>query len=140
MNGVGDSLLQGVRASVGGQLRLCVTGCGPIARTTQRLISESIAPLIPDYGLIETAAVGAIIDPANWTDAALGQIPAPVEVKLVEYEQYLTSTVPLQGEIWMPVDSVTWGYLNNEAENVSDCQCPASRGCMMTNAHPETIL
>ncbi|EME41516.1 hypothetical protein DOTSEDRAFT_64818 [Dothistroma septosporum NZE10] len=117
MNGVDDPLLQGVRASMGGQLRLCITGGGPIARGTQRFISESIAPLISGYGLTETAAMGALMDPAHWTDAALGEIPASVEVKLVDYEQYSTSTVPPQGEIWMRGDSITSGYLNNEAEN-----------------------
>lgn len=59
------------------------------------------------------------MDPAAWTDESLGEAPACIEVKLVDYAEagYYSSNKPPQGEIWIRGGSVTEGYLDLEKEN-----------------------
>ncbi|KAL8947839.1 MAG: hypothetical protein Q9222_005924 [Ikaeria aurantiellina] len=64
--------------------------------------------------------MGALCDPATFTDRAIGEIPAAVEIKLVDVPDlgYLSSNSPNpQGEIWIRGGAVTEGYLNLESEN-----------------------
>lgn len=63
--------------------------------------------------------MGALCDPAAWTSDALGEIPASVEVKLVDVADlgYVTDAKVPQGEIWIRGAPVTDGYLDLEEEN-----------------------
>jgi len=45
-----------VRDEMGGRLRACLNGAGPISLKTRRFISFVVAPLINGYGLTETTA------------------------------------------------------------------------------------
>ena len=74
--------------------------------------------MISGYGLTETSAMGAIMDPLAWTDDALGGLPASIEVKLVDFHDagYYSTNNPPQGEIWIRGDSVADGYLDLEKE------------------------
>ncbi|TKX26597.1 long-chain-fatty-acid--CoA ligase [Elsinoe australis] len=103
-----------IKEATGGKLRICMVGGGPIAKDTQRFISMAIAPMIIGYGLTETAAMGALMDPLAWTDQAMGGMPASAEVKLVDFEDagYFAHNNPPQGEIWIRGDSITSGYLD----------------------------
>ncbi|KAF2774486.1 acetyl-CoA synthetase-like protein [Teratosphaeria nubilosa] len=122
--GVGASIVDSVvfkkiAEATGGRLRICMNGGGPVAKDTQRFVSMAIAPMIGGYGLTETAAMGALMDPLSWTDTALGEIPGSVEVKLVDFPDagYFSSNKPFaQGEIWIRGASITKGYLNLEKE------------------------
>ena len=107
-----------IKDATGGQLRICMSGGGPLAKETQRFISMAISPMISGYGLTETTAMGALMDPLHWTDTALGDIPSCIEVKLVDYAEagYTTDTTPPQGEIWIRGSPVTSGYFKNDAE------------------------
>jgi long-chain acyl-CoA synthetase len=103
-----------VKERTGGRLRICLNGGGPISQDTQRFISMAITPLISGYGLTETSAMGAIMDPLAWTDKALGEMPSSIEIKLVDFADagyFSTNSVP-QGEIWIRGHSVTEGYLD----------------------------
>ncbi|KFY85782.1 hypothetical protein V500_08127 [Pseudogymnoascus sp. VKM F-4518 (FW-2643)] len=108
-----------LKEATGGRLRICLNGGGPISKETQRFISLSISPMINGYGLTETCAMGALMDPMKWTDAALGDIPGSIEIKLVDYAEagYFSTNKPSpQGEIWIRGNSVMEEYYKNEEE------------------------
>jgi len=108
-----------VKDATGGRLRICMNGGGPIAKETQRFISMSITPMISGYGLTETTAMGSLMDPMEWTDKALGSMPACIQVKLVDFPDagyFVTNKPNPQGEVWIQGDSVMEGYWDNEQE------------------------
>jgi len=107
-----------VKEATGGRLKLCMNGGGPVAKDTQRFISMAICPMISGYGLTETTAMGALTDPMHWTDSALGDLPASIEVKLVDFPDagYFAKSHPPQGEIWIRGPSVIDHYFENEQE------------------------
>ncbi|TKA64248.1 hypothetical protein B0A49_07347 [Cryomyces minteri] len=107
-----------IKDATGGRLRICMNGGGPIAKDTQRFISMAITPMIGGYGLTETSAMGALMDPLAWTDDALGEVPGSIEVKLVDFPDagYHAVNNPPQGEIWIRGGSVAEGYLDLEKE------------------------
>lgn len=123
--GVLDSVVfNKVKDATGGKLRICMNGGGPIAKDTQRFISLAITPMIIGYGLTETSAMGALMDPLAWSDNSLGELPASIEMKLVDYPDagYLSTNNPPQGEIWIRGDSVADGYLDLDKETKESFQ------------------
>lgn len=125
-SGIGANLLDAIvfkklKEATGGRLRITMNGGGPISKETQKFLSLAIAPMISGYGLTETAAMGALNDPLAWNPDALGDIPASVEVKLVDFPEagYFTKNDPPQGEIFIRGGSVTGGYWKNEEETKS---------------------
>ena len=118
--GILDSIVfNKIKDATGGNLRICLNGGGPIAKDTQRFISIAVTPMISGYGLTETAAMGAVTDPASWTDSALGEITGSIEIKLVDFPDagYYSTNNPPQGEIWIRGEPVAEGYLDLEKES-----------------------
>lgn len=117
--GVLDAIVfKKLKEATGGHLRIMMNGGGPISRDTQHFLSMAICPMISGYGLTETSAMGALQDPLSWNPDTLGDIPASIEVKLVDFPDagYSTDRTPPQGEIWIRGDSVTDGYFDNDQE------------------------
>ncbi|USP73485.1 Long-chain-fatty-acid--CoA ligase 1 [Curvularia clavata] len=107
-----------VKEATGGRLRICMNGGGPIAKETQRFISIAITPMISGYGLTETCAMGALMDPLAWNENALGEMPGSIEMKLVDFADagYFSTNKPPQGEIWIRGGGVVDGYLDMPEE------------------------
>ncbi|EYE95655.1 long-chain fatty acid-CoA ligase FAA1 [Aspergillus ruber CBS 135680] len=116
-----NMIFKKLKEATGGRLRIVMNGGGPISKDTQQFLSMAIAPMISGYGLTETSAMGALNDPMAWNPNALGEIPASVEVKLVDFPDagYLTKNNPPQGEIFIRGGSVTSHYWENEEETKS---------------------
>lgn len=123
----GASILDAVvfkklKEATGGRLRICLNGGGPVAKETMRFISLSICPMINGYGLTETTAMGALMDPMKWTDQAVGDIPGCIEIKLVDFADagYFVTNKPYpQGEVWIRGHSVMEGYYKNDEETAA---------------------
>ncbi|OAL47925.1 long-chain-fatty-acid-CoA ligase 1 [Pyrenochaeta sp. DS3sAY3a] len=118
-SGVLDAIVfNKVKEATGGRLRICMNGGGPIAKETQRFISIAITPMISGYGLTETCAMGALMDPLTYTETALGEMPASIEMKLVDFADagYFSTNKPPQGEIWIRGGGVVDGYLDMPEE------------------------
>jgi long-chain acyl-CoA synthetase len=118
-SGILDSIVfNKVKEATGGRLRICMNGGGPIAKETQRFISIAITPMISGYGLTETCAMGALMDPLAWNEHALGEMPGSVEMKLVDFADagYFSTNNPPQGEIWIRGGGVVEGYLDMPEE------------------------
>jgi long-chain acyl-CoA synthetase len=62
--------------------------------------------------------MGALTSPNRWNDKAAGDIPASVEIKLVDFAEagYFSSSTPPQGEVWIRGYSVTSGYFQDPEE------------------------
>ncbi|PGH16744.1 hypothetical protein AJ79_01617 [Helicocarpus griseus UAMH5409] len=107
-----------VKEATGGRLRIMLSGGGPISKDTRRFLSMALCPMINGYGLTETSAMGALNDPMAWNCDAIGDIPASIEVKLVDFPEagYFSHNNPPQGEVWIRGHSVTEGYYENEEE------------------------
>ncbi|EFR05095.1 long-chain-fatty-acid-CoA ligase 1 [Nannizzia gypsea CBS 118893] len=117
--GILDSFVfKKIKDATGGRLRLTLSGGGPVSRETQRFLSMAVCPMINGYGLTETSAMGGLNDPMAWTNDAIGEIPAAVEMKLVDFADagYFTKNNPPQGEIWIRGVSVAKHYFDNEEE------------------------
>ncbi|TVY13253.1 Long-chain-fatty-acid--CoA ligase 1 [Lachnellula arida] len=108
-----------VKEATGGRLRICLNGGGSVSKDTQRFLSLAVTPMLNGYGLTETTAMGALMDPQEWTDDALGDIPGSVEVKLVDFPDagyHATNKPNPQGEIWIRGTPVLKEYYENEEE------------------------
>ncbi|KAL2834283.1 hypothetical protein BDW59DRAFT_137641 [Aspergillus cavernicola] len=107
-----------LKEATGGRLRILMNGGGPVSKETQKFLSMSVAPMIGGYGLTETSAMGALNDPGAWSPEVLGEIPACIEVKLVDFADagYFAKNNPPQGEIWIRGGSVSTQYFKNEEE------------------------
>lgn len=62
--------------------------------------------------------MGALTSPFRWNDRAAGDIPASIEIKLVDFAEasYYSSSNPPQGEVWIRGHSVTSGYFQDTEE------------------------
>ena len=70
--------------------------------------------------------MGALCDPMAWTTDAHGDIPACIEVKLVDFPDagyYSTNQPHAQGEIWIRGESVPENYYQNDKET-SEAMAP----------------
>lgn len=122
LQGAFDSAIFGkVRQSTGGRLRFVFNGASGISDDTRHFISLVAAPMITGYGLTETCGCGALGSPLQYTNTAIGPMPASIEVKLVSlpelnYHAESDGSKPPQGEIYLRGGPVMRAYFENEEE------------------------
>ncbi|KAK0715676.1 hypothetical protein B0H67DRAFT_487664 [Lasiosphaeris hirsuta] len=119
-SGILDAIVfKKIKEATGGRMKLCMNGGGPVAKDTQKFISMAICPMIIGYGLTETAAMGTLQNPLEWTSESIGAMPASVEAKLVDFAEagyFATNKPNPQGEIWLRGPTVLEGYYENPKE------------------------
>lgn len=119
-SGVLDAVVfKKIKEATGGRMKLCLSAGGPVAKETQHFISMAICPMVIGYGLTETAAMGTIQNPTEWTNESIGTVTGAVEAKLVDFPEagyFATNQPNPQGEIWLRGPSIMEGYYKNDKE------------------------
>uniref|UniRef100_A0A8D0AUX3 long-chain-fatty-acid--CoA ligase n=1 Tax=Sander lucioperca TaxID=283035 RepID=A0A8D0AUX3_SANLU len=113
-----------VRALLGGNIRVLLSGGAPLSAATQRFMNICLCcPVGQGYGLTETCGAGTISE--MW-DYSTGRVGAPLvcsEITLKDWEEgcyYSTDKPNPRGEILIGGPNVTMGYYKNEAKNRED--------------------
>uniref|UniRef100_A0A667XT19 long-chain-fatty-acid--CoA ligase n=1 Tax=Myripristis murdjan TaxID=586833 RepID=A0A667XT19_9TELE len=120
-----DSLVfKRVRALLGGNTRVLLSGGAPLSAATQRFMNICLCcPVGQGYGLTETCGAGTISE--VW-DYSTGRVGAPLvcsEITLKDWEEggyYSTDKPNPRGEILLGGPNVTMGYYKNESKNRED--------------------
>uniref|UniRef100_A0AAQ5Y888 long-chain-fatty-acid--CoA ligase n=1 Tax=Amphiprion ocellaris TaxID=80972 RepID=A0AAQ5Y888_AMPOC len=118
-----DSLVfKRVRALLGGNTRVLLSGGAPLSAATQRFMNICLCcPVGQGYGLTETCGAGTISE--VW-DYSTGRVGAPLvcsEITLKDWEEggyYSTDKPNPRGEILIGGPNVTMGYYKNEGKNL----------------------
>jgi long-chain acyl-CoA synthetase len=103
-HGLADRLvLSKIRSSLGGRVRLCITGAAELPSYVGDFFHALGIPMVDAYGLTETAPVAVIgsIDPGQIRRGWVGRALENLEVKLAE-----------DGEVLVKGPSVMMGYWN----------------------------
>ncbi|XP_026169675.1 long-chain-fatty-acid--CoA ligase 3b [Mastacembelus armatus] len=117
-----DSLVfKRVRALLGGNTRVLLSGGAPLSAATQRFMNICLCcPVGQGYGLTETCGAGTISE--VW-DYSTGRVGAPLvcsEITLKDWEEggyYSTDEPNPRGEILIGGPNVTMGYYKNKTKN-----------------------
>ncbi len=107
-HGLADRLvLSKVRTSLGGRVRLCITGAAELPSYVSDFFHALGVPMVDAYGLTETAPVAVIgsIEPGEVRRGWIGRALDNLEVKLAE-----------DGEVLIRGSSVMMGYWNKPDE------------------------
>ncbi|XP_061089599.1 long-chain-fatty-acid--CoA ligase 4 isoform X1 [Conger conger] len=117
-------LFKKVRALLGGNVRMMLSGGAPLSSATQRFMNVCFCcPVGQGYGLTETCGAGTITTVA---DHSTGRVGAPLiccEIKLRDWAEggYTKHDKPHpRGEILIGGPNVTMGYYRSDGSNNED--------------------
>lgn len=117
-------LFKKVKALLGGNVRMMLSGGAPLSPQTQRFMNICFCcPVGQGYGLTETCGAGTITEV---TDYSTGRVGAPLiccEIKLRDWQEggYTTRDLPNpRGEIIIGGPNVSVGYFKNEEKTAED--------------------
>ncbi|ODN72837.1 hypothetical protein, variant [Cryptococcus amylolentus CBS 6039] len=111
--GLTDAIVfDGVRAQTGGNLKIMFSGGGAVSKSTQHFLSTALVTMIQGYGLTESTAMAAILNPGWMQFGAVGGPVPAAEVKLVDAPEagYLSTNDPPTGEILVRGPAIFRGY------------------------------
>ncbi|KAA0725059.1 Long-chain-fatty-acid--CoA ligase 5 [Triplophysa tibetana] len=114
-NSIWDKLIfHKVQASLGGRVRVMVTGAAPISPSVLRFLRASLGcQIFEAYGQTECTAACSFSMPGDWTSGHVG-IPIPCNtVKLVDVEDMNYFASNGEGEVCVKGKNVFRGYLND---------------------------
>ncbi|WWD17065.1 hypothetical protein CI109_101502 [Kwoniella shandongensis] len=101
-----------VRAQTGGRLKIMFNGGGAVSKSTQSFLCNALVTMIQGYGLTESTAMAAILNP-GWMQYGVAGGPVPAaEIKLIDAPDagyFSTNTLP-QGEILIRGPAIFKGY------------------------------
>ncbi|XP_016366602.1 long-chain-fatty-acid--CoA ligase 4-like [Sinocyclocheilus rhinocerous] len=117
-------LFKKVRALLGGNVRMMLSGGAPLSPTTQRFMNICFCcPVGQGYGLTETCGAGTITEVADYSTGRVGAPLICCEVKLKDWAEggYTKHDKPHpRGEILIGGPNVTMGYSRSEGCNNED--------------------
>uniref|UniRef100_A0A671T365 long-chain-fatty-acid--CoA ligase n=2 Tax=Sinocyclocheilus anshuiensis TaxID=1608454 RepID=A0A671T365_9TELE len=117
-------LFKKVRALLGGNVRMMLSGGAPLSPATQRFMNICFCcPVGQGYGLTETCGAGTITEVADYSTGRVGAPLICCEVKLKDWAEggYTKHDKPHpRGEILIGGPNVTMGYSRSEGCNNED--------------------
>ncbi|CCF56657.1 hypothetical protein KAFR_0B03600 [Kazachstania africana CBS 2517] len=115
-NAIGNLIFKKVREVTGGQLRYILNGGSPISRSAQEFLSNLLCPMLIGYGLTETVACAAVLEPDHFEIGITGDLTGAITAKLVDVEELNYFAKNNQGELWIKGDPVLPEYYKNPEE------------------------
>uniref|UniRef100_A0A8C9SZH6 long-chain-fatty-acid--CoA ligase n=3 Tax=Scleropages formosus TaxID=113540 RepID=A0A8C9SZH6_SCLFO len=116
-----NMLFKKVKALLGGNIRMMLSGGAPLSPNTQRFMNVCFCcPIGQGYGLTETCGAGTITEVADYSTGRVGAPLICCEVKLRDWAEggYTTQDKPHpRGEILIGGPNVTMGYYKSEHLN-----------------------
>ncbi|CAN9511163.1 unnamed protein product [Ophioblennius macclurei] len=113
-----------IRALLGGQTRVLLSGGAPLSAATQRFMNVCLCcPVGQGYGLTETCGAGTISELWDYSTGRVGGPLVCCEIKLKDWIEggYRSTDKPHpRGEILIGGPNVTMGYYKKEARNQVD--------------------
>ncbi|WFD24295.1 long-chain-fatty-acid--CoA ligase [Malassezia equina] len=101
-----------LREQTGGRLRLALSGGAPISKDTHKFLTNALVMVLQGYGMTESSAMCAILQPEFFKYSCVGSPMPSIEVRLCDIPEagyYSTNSLP-QGEILIRGPSVSQGY------------------------------
>jgi len=105
-------VFKALREQTGGRLRLALSGGAPISKDTHKFLNNALVTVLQGYGMTESSAMCAILQPEFFKWGCVGSPMPSIEVRLCDVPEagyYSTNSLP-QGEILIRGPSVSQGY------------------------------
>ncbi|XP_019358346.1 PREDICTED: long-chain-fatty-acid--CoA ligase 5 [Gavialis gangeticus] len=114
-NSIWDKLIfKKVQETMGGQLRVIVTGAAPISPTVMIFLRAALGcQIFEAYGQTECAAGSTVSNPGDWTTGHVGAPLACNIIKLEDVEEMNYYSANNEGEVCIKGPNVFQGYLKD---------------------------
>ncbi|KFQ36926.1 PREDICTED: long-chain-fatty-acid--CoA ligase 4 isoform X1 [Merops nubicus] len=117
-------LFKKVKALLGGNIRMMLSGGAPLSPQTQRFMNVCFCcPVGQGYGLTETCGAGTITEVADYSTGRVGAPLICCEIKLRDWQEggYTNKDKPNpRGEIIIGGPNVSMGYFKNEEKTTEE--------------------
>ncbi|NXC62660.1 ACSL4 ligase, partial [Aleadryas rufinucha] len=117
-------LFKKVKALLGGNVRMMLSGGAPLSPQTQRFMNICFCcPVGQGYGLTETCGAGTITEVADYSTGRVGAPLICCEIKLRDWQEggYTNRDKPNpRGEIIIGGPNVSMGYFKNEEKTTEE--------------------
>ncbi|NXP59998.1 ACSL4 ligase, partial [Chloropsis cyanopogon] len=117
-------LFKKVKALLGGNVRMMLSGGAPLSPQTQRFMNICFCcPVGQGYGLTETCGAGTITEVADYSTGRVGAPLICCEIKLRDWQEggYTNQDKPNpRGEIIIGGPNVSMGYFKNEEKTTEE--------------------